>query len=57
MNLDEEKRICDERQERGYCYWGVCKHCGVLPFIKKLQTGEKEHSEEKKEEFRKVVEG
>lgn len=56
MNFDEELKICEEHKEKGYCYWGVCKFCGVSLLLKKFKTGEIEHDEEKLKEFEKVVE-
>lgn len=56
-NLKEELEICNRHNKQGYCYWGVCKHCGVPQFIKKLQTGKVEHDEKKHEVFRRIAKG
>lgn len=53
--LKEELKICSRHKKQGYCYWGVCRHCGVKQFIKKLQTGEIEHDEKKHEKFKEFV--
>jgi predicted transcriptional regulator len=56
MNLDKEKKICKEHKEKGYCYWGICKYCGVSSFIRKMENGEVNHSEEKLRKFKEMVE-
>ena len=49
--LDKEMKICTDHEKQGYCYWGVCRFCGVKQFIRKLQTGEIEHNKGKHEKF------
>lgn len=57
MNLDKERKMCEDfEKKKGYCYWGICKFCGVPSFTKKLENGEVNHSEEKLKKFKKIVE-
>ncbi len=38
---ETEIAMCKEHnKEKGYCCWGNCKDCGVLPLLYKLHTGE-----------------
>jgi len=56
IDFDAELRICMEHRRQGYCYWGICKHCGVPQLLEKLKTGKIEHNEEKHEIFKKMAE-
>lgn len=57
MNLDEELKICMDHKKQGFCYWGVCEHCGVPQMLKKLKDGKIEHDEAKHNRFRKIAAG
>ncbi len=57
VNLDEELKVCENHARQGYCYWGVCRMCGVRQFIRKLMDGEIEHNERKRAAFKKIAEG
>ncbi len=55
IDFDKELKICEEHKEKGFCYWGVCKYCGAPLLLKKLNTDEIEHNEEKKKMFEVVA--
>ncbi len=57
MNLEREIEICNKHEKKGYCYWGVCRFCGVPQMLRKLKRGEIEHDEEKMQRFKKFMEG
>lgn len=40
--FDREISICQtlSKEKKGKCVWGICKDCGVIPFLYKLHKGE-----------------
>lgn len=40
--FDREVALCGQlsRENRGKCGWGICKNCGVIPFLYKLHKGQ-----------------
>ena len=39
--FDREVALCKQlaKENKGKCGWGICKDCGVIPFLYKLHKG------------------
>lgn len=40
--FDREIAMCKKlaKENKGKCNWGICKNCGVVPFLHKLHKGQ-----------------
>lgn len=40
--FDRELALCKQlsKENKGKCGWGICKNCGVIPFLYKLHKGQ-----------------
>jgi len=40
--FDREIALCGQlsKENKGKCGWGICKNCGVTPFLYKLHKGQ-----------------
>lgn len=39
--FDKEINLCKRlsKENKGKCAWGICKNCGVVPFLYKIYKG------------------